>query len=118
MQSPGKALHGECNMMNPFPPLLNEFRDRSIRCRGGKKLDLGRSHLEECGLHLLVRDLFDGVTRSAQQLFIELDRLVEVFHCDADVLDVCRFHVCHNMICSLCSPKTLRSVSQISPTLA
>ena len=83
-------LNGECHVVHTSlaTVFLDELGDSRVGGSGFEELDLGVAHLEESGGHLLVFHDFLFVALQAEYVFIVLDSLFEVRHCDADVFDV------------------------------
>lgn len=106
----------EADMVDAFPPLLQESLQGVARLRSLYKFNLGPPDGEEGNLCLLCLDHLGPLTAKAENLFKEPGRLVHAPHGDGDV----RYALDHDytVMISRCSPKTRRSTLQISPIVA
>ena len=59
----------------------------AIAC-GFEQLNLGLTHLEECGAHVLILYLFNGKALETQHVLVERDSLGQTGHCYAHMLNV------------------------------
>jgi len=106
----------EADMVDAFPPLLQETLQGVARLCPLYEFDLGPPDGEEGDLCPLCLDHLGPLPAKAEDLFKEPGRLIHAPHGDSDV----RYTLNHGytVMISRCSPKTRRSRVQISPIVA
>src|SRR5581483_8139806 len=86
------VVDAQRDVMQSRPALLDELRDRRIRRRRFEQFQRRAASLNEMRPHALGRHLFRRLNLEPQRIAIERQRLVEIRHRDADVIQ-CRFHL-------------------------
>jgi len=79
--------HFEGDMMQPFPALVDEFRDHRIRFGGLQELYTRLARGQHRYFHFFLRDSLAQAHRQAQLLFIKLQGRLERTYGDAQMIN-------------------------------
>ena len=85
----GRAHVGDLvrDMVHPRPALLEEPANRRVVAEGGEELDAPGPHHHGSGLDALVLHPVPVLELTAEEPCVRRDRLIEVMHGDAEVMD-------------------------------
>ena len=82
------VVDGKSQVVQAGAAFFDELPDRPVGVGRFEQFDLGLADLSEGRSDLLVGDFLDGITLQSKYVLVVSDGLGEVFHRDADMLDV------------------------------
>ena len=85
-------VHAVRNVVHPGATLREELADRRVRAGRRQQLDSATAYEHRRRFDALIRELVAMLQPAAEEPLVRADRLVEVDHGNAEVVDTARFH--------------------------